>query len=144
MAVGRYLADKSALEQQRHSEAAAGLLRALAADGALHMTEIVALELLYSARNAGDYRTRWDDLATLPWLRLTEAVAARALAIQRQLADVGQHRRPIPDLLVAATALEHDATVLHYDHDFDLIAEVTGLAARWIIPPGTGHGQAST
>jgi predicted nucleic acid-binding protein len=144
MAVGRYVADKSAFEQQRHSEAAAGLLRALAADGALHMTEIVALELLYSARNAEDYRTRWDDLATLPWLRLTEAVSARALAIQRQLADLGRHRLPIPDLLVAATALEHDATVLHYDHDFDLIAEVTGLSGRWIIPPGTGHGQAGT
>ncbi len=143
MALGRYVVDKSAFEQQRHSEAADGLLRALAADGALHMTEIVALELLYSARNADDYETRWDDLGALPWLRLTAEVAARALAIQRQLAGLGQHRRPIPDLLVAATALEHDATVLHYDHDFDLIAEVTGLSARWIIPAGTGHGGTS-
>ena len=140
MAVGKFVADKSAFEQQRHSEAAAGLLRALTADRALYMTEIVALELLYSARNAADYETRWDDIGALPWLRLTEAVATRALDIQRQLAGIGQHRRPIPDLLVAATALEHDATVLHYDHDFDLIAESTGLSARWIIPPGTGHG----
>lgn len=142
MAVGRYLADKSAFEQQRHSEAADGLLRALAADGALYMTEIVALELLYSARNAGDYETRWQDLGALPWFRLNEAVAARALEIQRQLAGTGQHRRPIPDLLVAATALEHDATVLHYDRDFDVIAEATGLSARWIVSPGTGHGAA--
>jgi predicted nucleic acid-binding protein len=143
MAVGKYLADKSAFEQQRHSEAAAGLLRVLAADGALNMTEIVALELLYSARNAEDYETRRDDLGALPWLRLSEAVAARAIDIQHQLAGIGQHRRPIPDLLVAATALEHDATVLHYDHDFDFIAEATGLSARWIIPPGTGHGDPS-
>ena len=143
MALGRYLADKSAFEQQRHSEPAAGLLRALAADGALYMTEIVALELLYSARNVEDYETRRNDLGALPWLRLSEAVAARALDIQHQLAGIGQHRRPIPDLLVAATALEHDATVLHYDHDFDLIAESTGLSARWIIPPGTGHGDVS-
>ena len=143
MALSKYLADKSALEQQRHSEAAAGLLRALTADGALYMTEIVALELLYSARNPDDYETRWDDLGALPWLRLTEAVAVRALDIQHQLAGLGQHRRQIPDLLVAATALEHDATVLHYDHDFDVIGEATGLSARWIIPPGTGHGAAS-
>ncbi len=143
MALSKHLADKSAFEQQRHSEAAAGLLRALTADGALYMTEIVALELLYSARNPDDYETRWDDLGALPWLRLTEAVAVRALDIQHQLAGLGQHRRPIPDLLIAATALEHDATVLHYDHDFDLIAEATGLSARWIIPPGTGHGAAS-
>ncbi|MGH9152313.1 MAG: PIN domain-containing protein [Acidimicrobiales bacterium] len=140
MAVGRHLADKSAFEQQRHSDVAAGLLRALAADGALYMSEIVALELLYSARNPDDYEARWGDLRTLPWLSRTEAVAARALDIQRQLAGMGQHRRPIPDLLVAATAIEHDATVLHYDHDFDVIAEATGLSTRWIIPPGTGHG----
>jgi predicted nucleic acid-binding protein len=139
MAIGRYLADKSAFEQQRHSDAADGLLKALAVDGALFMTEIVALELLYSARNRADYDARWDGLSTLPWLQLTAGVSARALTIQRELAGRGQHRRPIPDLLVAATALEHDATVLHYDRDFDLIAEVTDLSARWIIPPGTGH-----
>ena len=45
-----------------------------------------------------------------------------------------------PDLFVAATAREHDATVLHDDRDFDLIAEVTNLSAGWIIPSGTGHG----
>jgi predicted nucleic acid-binding protein len=140
MAIGRYLADKSAFEQQRHSEAADGLLKALATEGALCMTEIVALELLYSARNRADYDTRWHGLETLPWLHLTADVSARVLQIQRLLARRGTHRRPIPDLLVAATALEHDATVLHYDRDFDLIAEITDLSARWIIPPGTGHG----
>ncbi len=142
MALGRYLADKSAFEQQRHSDAAAGLLSALAADGALFMTEIVALELLYSARSSDDYDVRREDLLSLPWFHLTQAVAERALTIQHELTRRGQHRRPIPDLLVAATALEHDAVVLHYDRDFDLIAEVTGLAARWIIPAGTGHGGA--
>lgn len=140
MALGRYLADKSAFEQQRHSDAADALLKALAVDGALYMTEVVALELLYSARSGREYEDRWKGLATLAWLHLNEEVAARALDIQRQLARVGQHRRPIPDLLVAATALEHDATVLHYDRDFDLIGEATGLSARWIIPAGTGHG----
>jgi predicted nucleic acid-binding protein len=140
MALGRYLADKSAYEQQRHSEVADGLLKALAAEGALHMTEIVAMELLYSARNPDDYEARWDGLSSLPWLRLSEAVSRRALELQRALAATGQHRRPIPDLVLAATALEHDATVLHYDRDFDLIARTTGLSARWIIPAGTGHG----
>ncbi|CAN5850442.1 PIN domain nuclease [soil metagenome] len=140
MALGRYLADKSAFEQQRHSDAAAGLLRALTADGVLCMTEVIALELLYSAGNADDYEARREDLAALPWLRLTEAVVTRALGIQRQLAGNGQHRRPIPDLLVTATALEHHATVLHYDHDFDLIAGATGLSARWMIPAGSDHG----
>jgi len=39
--------------------------------------------------------------------------------------------------------LEHDATVLHYQRDFDLIAEVTSLSARWIIAAGTGHGRST-
>ncbi|HUP69203.1 MAG TPA: PIN domain-containing protein [Acidimicrobiales bacterium] len=143
MALGKYLADKSAFEQQRHSDAADGLLKALAAEGVLYMTEIVALELLYSARSSNDYESRWKGLSSLPWLHLNQEVSARALDIQRQLAGVAQHRRPIPDLLVAATALEHDATVLHYDRDFDLIAEATGLSARWIIPAGRGHGGAT-
>jgi hypothetical protein len=36
--------------------------------------------------------------------------------------------------------LGYDATVLHYDRDFEIIAEVADLSARWIIPPGTRHG----
>lgn len=143
MAIGRYLADKSAFEQQRHSEAAAGLLRALAGDGTLYMTEMVALELLYSARGREDYDSRRVELESLPWLHLTEAVAARALDIQHRLAATTSHRRPIPDLLVAATAIEHDATLLHYDADFDAIAAVTDLRARWIVVRGSGHGGGS-
>ncbi len=126
MAVGVFLADKSAFEQQRHSRAADGMLSALADDGSLYMTEIVALEILYSARGPVDYERRWDRMASIPWLHLTQAVAARALDIQRRLASSGLHRRPIPDLLVAATALENEATVLHYDRDFDRIARITG------------------
>ena len=140
MAVGRFVADKSAFEQQRHSAAADGLLRALAADGALYMTEIVALELLYSARNAADYEQRRAGLTVFDWLHVSTAVAQRALDIQRALAATSLHRRPIRDVLLTAVALEHEATILHYDSDFDLLADATGVSTRWIIPRGTGHG----
>jgi predicted nucleic acid-binding protein len=60
----------------------------------------------------------------------------------RQLAGRGQHRAPsIADLFVASVALTNDATVLHYDKDFELIADVTGLRHEWIVPRGTGHGR---
>jgi predicted nucleic acid-binding protein len=136
-----YLVDKSAFEQQRHSTAADERLRALASENRLATCEIVALELLYSARGAADYEQRWADLQALPWLHVTKAVMTRALSTQRLLAARGQHRRPIPDLVIAAAAAEHGATLLHYDHDFDLIAAVTGQPTRWIIKSGTGHGQ---
>jgi predicted nucleic acid-binding protein len=46
----------------------------------------------------------------------------------------------IPDLLIAATAERYALTVLHYDGDYERIAKLTGQAAEWIVPPGTGDG----
>jgi predicted nucleic acid-binding protein len=58
---------------------------------------------------------------------VTAAVMDRALAVHRELAAKSQHRHfRLPDLIIAATAEEHGATVLHYDADYDRIAEVTG------------------
>jgi predicted nucleic acid-binding protein len=75
------------------------------------------------------------------WLPVDQAVTRAALDLQRALARRGQHRRPIPDLLIAAMASVHGATVLHYDKDFDLISAETGQPTRWIMPRGTGHGN---
>jgi predicted nucleic acid-binding protein len=41
------------------------------------------------------------------------------------------------DLLIAATAERHGVTVLHYDADYDLIAEVTGQLTQWVVPRGS-------
>jgi predicted nucleic acid-binding protein len=43
----------------------------------------------------------------------------------------------MPDLLVAAVAERHALTLLHYDADFDTIAEITGQDARWVVPRGS-------
>lgn len=134
-----FLVDKSAFEQQRHSTEAGEILTALAVENQLAVCEIVALELLYSTRGPTDYEARWTHLQSLVWLPVDAEVSKAALDIQRRLAKRGHHRRPIPDLLIAATALVHHATVLHYDKDFDLISEVTGQPTRWIISRGSGH-----
>jgi len=39
--------------------------------------------------------------------------------------------------LIAATAEVYGAILVHYDHDFDVIAEITGQPARWIVAPGS-------
>jgi hypothetical protein len=39
-------------------------------------------------------------------------------------------RRPIPDLIIAATAELHGAEVVHVDSDYDLIAQVTDQPIR--------------
>jgi predicted nucleic acid-binding protein len=41
------------------------------------------------------------------------------------------------DLLTAAAAEHHAASVLHYDADFDHIAAVTGQQVDWIAPRGS-------
>ena len=62
---------------------------------------------------------------------------AKALQVQHLLAERSRRGRKIPDLLVAAAAEELSISVLHYDADFDLIAEVTGQASQWVVPAGT-------
>lgn len=132
-----YLVDKSAWEQRQRSRDAEGRLVDLMTRGQAATCQIIMLEILYSARSSAEYRQlrQWQHL--LPRLPTGEAELDRALEVQEQLVARGQHRRPLPDLAIAATAQAHSATVLHYDHDFDLIAAVTGQAVEWILSPGT-------
>lgn len=133
-----YLADKSALEQRRHSTDARDLLALLLAENALATCHVVALEVLFSARNRQDYETLRVDMRRLPWLPVDLEAMDRAMEVQHLLAARGQHRLPLPDLIIAATAEVHGATVLHYDHDYDLIGRVTKQPTQWIVPRGSG------
>ena len=51
----------------------------------------------------------------------------------------GLHHRSVKivDLIITSAAEAAGATVLHYDADFDRIAEITGQAVRWIAPRGS-------
>ncbi|GAA1594178.1 hypothetical protein GCM10009731_54570 [Streptomyces globosus] len=69
---------------------------------------------------------------------LTAAHPASPLEIQALALNAGFHRAvSLADVLIAATAERHRATVLHYDGDFDMIASVSGLQAEWVVEPGT-------
>jgi predicted nucleic acid-binding protein len=131
------LADKSALEWARrdHRARTAFLgLRNAHVIAACHMT---ALEICYSARNLADLDALLAGQSALEWLPVSEAVMDRALQVQRLLAaHSGKgHRRPIPDLIIAAAAELHGAEVLHVDSDYDMIAEVTGQPMRRLFNP---------
>lgn len=136
------LADKSAWVQQAYSEAARDRVAFLRAAGRLHLCAVTIAELLYSSRSADEMAADEEDLSLLGVLHIDAAVEDKVTWIMRQLASRGQHRAPsIADLFVSAVALVHDATVLHYDKDFELIADITGLHHEWIVPRGTGHGR---
>ena len=43
----------------------------------------------------------------------------------------------LPDLLIAAVAEREHVTVVHYDGDYELIAQVTRQPVQWMVPRGT-------
>ena len=96
------------------------------------------LELLRGARNTVSLRTQSEMLDVLDRCPDTEREFTRAREVQALLAESGRHRGiPPADLLIAAAAEASSVPVLHYDHDYDLIAEVTGQVVRWIVPAGS-------
>lgn len=134
-----YLIDKSAWEQRRYEPRARELIGRLRETGRLAMCIVTMAELLYSARNAAEMEVDHAHLSELRFLPMTPAAEQQVVITIKELAATGQHRQPIPDLMIAAIGKVHGAVVLHYDHDFELIAQVTGQPHEWIVPRGTGH-----
>jgi predicted nucleic acid-binding protein len=108
----------------------------LAAKRPLYRCAVVELEVLRSATSPHDYEGRRTALSNgYTDLPITPQVMARALETQRQLATASQHRGvSLPDLIIAACAEVHGATVVHYDADYDRIAAMTGQPVEWVVP----------
>lgn len=130
MAVGGWILDNSAAA--RSADPVVGVqLTGLTGD--LFVCPMGELEQLYSARSAADYDARKSLLhASFRVVPAPPDVFDRALRLQRDLAHHHGmwHRTPIPDLLIAETALFHGLGVVHVDGDFARIAEVRPLVAR--------------
>jgi predicted nucleic acid-binding protein len=136
--VPTFLADKSALTRRETRPEVRDVLEPLLVAGEIATCGVVDLELLYSATSRTTYRALAEALRGMPRAPTDEAGVRRALEGQAMLAERSQHRAvPLPDLLVAACAERAGLTVLHYDSDFDRIAELTGQAAQWIVPRGS-------
>ena len=131
-----YLADKSALARL-HLPPVTRRLGPLLVDGLVATTPIVDLEVLYSARSPANYEEILAERRALPSYPLTPEVTDRAIDVQHRMARLGRHRLPLPDLLIAAVAELNDLAVLHYDADYDRIAEVTGQRCEWVVPRGS-------
>lgn len=130
-----YLADKSALARFP-IPAVAARLRPLLEDGDLATCAIVDLEVLYSSRSLADYEEILEERRSLDGAPITPEVLAKAIDLQHELARRGQHRVPIPDLIISASALLSGLVVLHYDADFERIASAGGAPHEWVVPQG--------
>ncbi len=131
-----YLADKSALARFP-IPAVAARLRPLLEEGHLATCAIVDLEVLYSSRDLADYADIAEERRSLDSAPITPEVMATAMDLQHELARRGQHRLPIPDLIISAAALLSSLVVLHYDADFERIFAVGGAQHEWVVPQGS-------
>jgi predicted nucleic acid-binding protein len=130
VAVNGWVLDKSAAVRAGEPRVAADLAEL---SGALFVCPVGELEQLYAARSANHYDTLTDRLhGAFQTVPAPADLLDRALRLQRDLAHHHGmwNRTPIPDLLIAETALHHGLGVVHVDGDFDRIAQVRPLAAR--------------
>jgi len=100
----------------------------------LCLCAVTRLELLYSARTSADYERIEADLAMFRDLRMDFETFATALLAQRELAARGQHRIPLPDLLIASCAQQYAADVVHVDRRYEALAGVLAFRPRRLDP----------
>jgi predicted nucleic acid-binding protein len=109
-------------------------------DGEIAICDMVRMELLYSARNEDEFDELSEELRALPECPIGQAEWKRALWVYGELAKQGgAHQRSVkhPDLLIAAAAEAAEITVLHYDEDYERVAEITGQPHRWLAAKGS-------
>ena len=130
-----FLADKSALTRRETRPEVREVLEPLLVAGEIATCGIVDLELLFSATSRSTYRALGEALRGMPRVAVDDGCVKRALEVQAMLAERSQHRAvPLPDLLVVACAERSGLTVLHYDADYERVAELTGQPAQWVVP----------
>ncbi len=138
MAGSVYLADTSVYVLRHRHPAVRDRFDSLLLQGRLAACQMAALEYLNNAPDPTSHETLWQALHQQRWMDVTTAAMDRALDVHRALAASSQHRNfRLPDLIIAATAEQHGATVLHYDADFDRIAGVTGQPTEWVVEQGS-------
>lgn len=99
------------------------------------------LEARYSAMSAADFLELDAELDGFKQARSDATTWQLALTAQEALVQdkAVSHRVKFADLLVAAAAHQAGIGVLHYDKDYDLIANHTDLTigSVWIAPKGS-------
>jgi predicted nucleic acid-binding protein len=138
MAGAIYLADTSIYVLQGRHPQVRRRFETLLIEGRLAACQMTALEYLNNAPDPKGYEILHSALRGQRWLDVTVEAMDRAMQVHRAMAKTSQHRHfRLPDLIIAATAELHHATVLHYDADYDRIATVTGQSVEWIAPKGS-------
>lgn len=132
-----YLGDTSALARLGQTLVADRLVP-LVESGLVARCTPTDLEAGFSSTSPSSHRAMRQQRSAWPFVQMAQQTLDRSVDVQDALAQQSQQRgAKIADLLIAAAAEAAGLVVLHYDHDFDLIAEITGQPTEWILPAGT-------
>jgi predicted nucleic acid-binding protein len=100
----------------------------IANDDEIAIPDISLTEVLQGIRDEKEYADVKTSLLTFPILSLTDTNSYIAAAdLYRKCRKKGATVRNTVDLLVAQISIEHKATLLHKDRDFEAIAKISDL-----------------
>lgn len=136
--IARFIIDTSAAARMREPVVASRLAPLIEA-GVVATHAMLDAEALYSARSPSQYdQLQHDRRRTYKYLPLEDQHWQGAFEAQSRLAATGRHRAVgMADLITAVLAAEHRLTVIHYDSDFEIAAEVIDFAHSWVAPRGS-------
>ncbi|MDZ7577322.1 MAG: hypothetical protein U0904_04005 [Candidatus Nanopelagicales bacterium] len=137
--LARYLVDNSALNRIQRQPAVRDRLQPLIDKGLVGVCQVTVLEGCAPAPSPGDYLRLQAYYSQFEMLDTTPAALDLALELQLRLARQSQHHNvPLPDLIMAGTAIRCGVVMLHYDADFDKTAQVDDrLVSEWVVPRGS-------
>jgi predicted nucleic acid-binding protein len=100
----------------------------ISSDSDIAIADITLTEVLQGIRSEHDYREVLSSLMNLPVLSLKDHTSyINAADLYRKCRSKGLTIRSTVDLLIAQTAIEHYAELLHNDRDFEAISSVSSL-----------------
>jgi predicted nucleic acid-binding protein len=137
----RFLLDWSALSRIRAGQLDVNEIvdRYLNKGSVLVTTTVQMLEVLFSTQSPAEWDANLADLEQYLLLHPTDRTHRIAIDIQKRLWHGGKKRSAgAIDVLIAAIAVQYDATVIHYDADYQHIADaVPEFRHEWVAKRGT-------
>ena len=138
-AVASYLADTSALARLHHPRGAQRSWRRLIEAGVVATCGVIEFELGWATRSGTELdQLRADRDAGYEWLATHDEDWRRALDVQAFLWRSGQVRAV--GLLICSSRPWPNGNAspyVHYDGDYDFIAQITGQPTQWVVARGT-------
>ena len=130
----RWMLDTSALAQRRHPEVDERLRTAIREGAAV--CDMIVAESLIRASSPADRAARHQFFEAVEVLAVDDQVWGEVFAIAGVLAESGR-LVATGDAVIAACAVVNGLSVLHYDLDYETLADEVDLRQEWVVPPGT-------